>query len=315
MKRTISLLLAFVAATAFAQGSATGAKAVSVRLVRFAGWSPEGAEKTFGFGSFGTRSKPSAFAASPTNACEAVFLVSAADNGRRVVGIDEDSFEIASAVSADGRDLLAATADGGDAFEYEPSGSDCFRVRFSPLAEPLFAAPEIHGRFSALVSPSNVTESVALAPRPGERAKLGPCSLRIRKAGANGMSFDDDDDSDKDAKPGLELEIRVKGSDLDEITVAAGDNEIFSKSLGPQSDSSGQLSIFGSASSVESGMMTEKNISSFRSASGKRISTTATTFTGKGTTTYAVSFEPPDADEITVTLVYPAAPESVPCEF
>lgn len=231
-----------------ALAAAAGEPAVSVRPVRFSSWTAEGARKE----SFPLISCDGFASSSRTNAapgCEVVFLAEAGD-GRRIVGFDGDAFEVGAVRARDGLDLLAdeAVEDSVECGAAASSGPALFRVRLD-LPEPLFEAPEVHGSFVALVSPSNLARSAALDAAPGSRAKVGGITVRVRPDDAAVAALAafgrlGADDGDGDAGSGatddsagrghLTLEVQAKRAAGGEIVVEADGAEVLRKPLGSQ---------------------------------------------------------------------------------
>ena len=289
-----------VAAVLLALGaSAAEGPAVAPRLVRFATWSAEGASSPNRLESFAHSARDTPLA---TNGCEAVFIVKAADKTRSVTGFDEDAFKLVSAQTDDGRDLLSDDPAEKVDWDVEVLPPDKFRISISPLA---------NGRLVALISPSNVTESVTLSARIGERARLDVCSLRLRPdAFAGALSFfgNEDEKEKSDGKPSehLVLEVRAPKSISGEISVSSDGKTILKKALGSAA-----------AAEIEMGKDGEPDLShttmSFQ---------TFTTSSGSGTAksesysmVHTLRFEKPASGSLTVSLLHPATPERVPLEF
>lgn len=299
---------AFAAVFLAAGAAAAEEAAATARLVRFATWSAEGAPSQNRLVSFAHSARDASLA---TNGCEAVFVVGAADRTRSVTGFDEDAFQLVSARADDGRDLLSGDAAGKVDWDVEVLPPDKFRIRISPLAKPVFGLVRPHGRLVALVSPSNVTESVTLPARIGERARLDVCSLRLRPdAFAGALSFfgNEDEEEKGDGKPSehLVLEVRAPKSISGEISVSSDGKTILKKALGSAA-----------AAEIEMGKDGEPDLShttmSFQ---------TFTTSSGLGTAksesysmVHTLRFEKPASGSLTVSLLHPATPERVPLEF
>ena len=305
MKRLALLvpLLAFAAGCASAPRNAA-APAVAARLVRFSSWSADG-DSRLRTGTFAGNALNTLALAAPTNACEATFAVEAG-GGTVVTGFEQGSFELLSARAPDGRDLLAA-APGGRPWSCEAVSPGRFRVRI-PLAEPLFAAPELHGRFVALVAPSNVERRAVLAPRPGEKTQFGRCTVRVKKAESPGVLF-----SALGAAPSkkdLALEISARDGD-DGVAALEADGRESLRSEPELSELAVDLaSRIEAATDSVAGVKTRSKsvrvyssspVGSFRADAGKTVR--------------IVNFKKPAADEMTVVFVHPADPARVPAEF
>ena len=242
----------------------------------------------------------------PTNACEATFAVEAGGDAV-VTGFEQGSFELLSARAPDGRDLLAAAPGGGRPWSCEAVSPGRFRVRI-PLAEPLFAAPELHGRFVALVAPSNVERRAVLAPRPGEKAQFGRCTVRVKKAESPGVLF-----SALGAAPSkkdLALEISARDGDDGVVALEADGKEIL-RSEPELSDLAVDLAsrIEAAADSVAGVKTRSKSVRVYSSSPVGSFRADA------GKTVRIVNFKKPAADEMTVVFVHPADPARVPAEF
>ena len=305
MKRLVLLLplLAIAAGCASAPRNAA-APEVAARLVRFSAWSADG-DSRLRTGTFAGNALNTLALAAPTNACEATFAVEAG-GGTVVTGFEQGSFELLSARAPDGRDLLAA-APGGRPWSCEAVSPGRFRVRI-PLAEPLFAAPELHGRFVALVAPSNVERRAVLAPRPGEKAQFGRCTVRLKKAESPGVLF-----SALGAAPSkkdLALEISARDGDDAVVALEADGKEIL-RSEPELSDLAVDLAsrIEAAADSVAGVKTRSKSVRVYSS------STVGSFRADAGTTVRIVNFKKPAADKMTVVFVHPADSARVPAEF
>ena len=297
-------LLALVAGCVSARRDAAE-PALSVRLVRFSAWAADGAARD-GAGSLSAAAIDLAGFA-PTNACEATFAVAAA-GGAIVTGFAEGSFELLSARAPGGRDLLSGTSEGGRAWSCEAEPPDRFRIRLSPLDAPLFSAPELHGRFVALVAPSNVEERAVLAPRPGEKAQFGRCTVRVKKAESPGVLF-----SALGAAPSkkdLALEISARDGDDGVVALEADGREIL-RSEPELSDLAADFTsrIEAEADSVAGVKTRSKSVRVYSSSPVGSFRADA------GKTVRIVNFKKPAADEMTVVFVHPADPARVPAEF
>ena len=305
MKRLSLLLplLALAAGCASAPRNAA-APAVAARLVRFSSWSADG-DSRLRTGTFAGNALNTLALAAPTNACEATFAVEAG-GGTVVTGFEQGSFELLSARAPDGRDLLAA-APGGRPWSCKAVPPDRFRVRIE-LAEPLFAAPELHGRFVALVAPSNVERRAVLAPRPGEKAQFGRCTVRVKKAESPGVLF-----SALGAAPSKKdpaLEISARDGDDGVVALEADGREIL-RSEPELSDLAVDLAsrIEAATDSVAGVKTRSKSVRVYSSSPVGSFRADA------GTTVRIVNFKKPAADEMTVVFVHPADPARVPAEF
>ena len=306
MKRLALLLplLALVAGCASAPRKAA-APAVAARLVRFSAWSADG-DSRLPTGTFAGNALNTFALVAPTNACEATFAVEAGGDAV-VTGFEQGSFELLSARAPDGRDLLAAAPGGGRPWSCEAVSPGRFRVRI-PLAEPLFAAPELHGRFVALVAPSNVERRAVLAPRPGEKAQFGRCTVRVKKAESPGVLF-----SALGAAPSkkdLALEISARDGDDGVVALEADGREIL-RSEPELSDLAADFTsrIEAEADSVAGVKTRSKSVRVYSSSPVGSFRADA------GTTVRIVNFKKPAADEMTVVFVHPADPARVPAEF
>ena len=281
---------------------------VTTRLIRFSSWSAEGDVTRDHLDSFKFSASATATHPAPSNGCEAVFLVEAAGAGRSVIGFDEDTFKLVSAQNSDGRDMLSGTVE----WDVEALSPNRFRVKISPFAEPYFGLVKLHGQLVALISPSNVTESVTMEPRIGERARLDSCSLRLRPdAFAGALSFfgkGDDDEKDEDkTTEHLVLEVRASNSAIGEITISAAGKTILKKALGANAldnvDGEADLSKLTDTTST-------MTFHSFSSSTDTIVSKSES-----ASTIHTVRFEKPNSGSISVSYRHPATPERVPVEF
>ncbi len=298
-----------VAAVLLALGaSAAEGPAVAARLVRFATWSAEGASSPNRLESFAHSARDTPLA---TNGCEAVFIVKAADKTRSVTGFDEDAFKLVSAQTDDGRDLLSDDPAEKVDWDVEVLPPDKFRISISPLAKPFFGLVRPHGRLVALISPSNVTESVTLSARIGERARLDVCSLRLRPdAFAGALSFfgNEDEKEKSDGKPSehLVLEVRAPKAVSGDISVSSDGKTILKKALGAASAAEIEMGKDGHADLSNTTM----SFQTFSTSSG-----TGMTKSESYSIVHTLRFEKPASGSLTVSFLHPATPERVPLEF
>ena len=314
--------LALVAAAALA---AAAEPAVSARPVRFSSWTAEGARQE----SFPLISCDDFASSSRTNAapgCEVVFLAEAGD-GRRIVGFDGDAFEVGSVRARDGRDLLAdeAVEDSVECSAVSMSGPALFRVRLD-LPEPLFEAPEVHGSFVALVSPSNLARSAALDAAPGARAKVGGITVRVRPddaavaalAAFGRLGADDgDEDAESNApddsagRAHLTIEVQAKRAAGGEIVVEADGAEVLRKPLGSQWRL-GAEALSSGGRIDESFVETRFESTGAGSFGGAKVRTSGTS---SFTALLRYRVPKPKAGGYTVTILRPAPSERVPGIF